>query len=84
MASVTEIAGLEALSDMFVVSSEGARFPVHKVFLARFSLLFREMFASDEGGAQQGCHQEPGKKPELQLSDLNSKELEALIRCTVF
>lgn len=45
MAGGANVSDLEYLSDLVLVSSDGERFLVHKVFVAKYSVFFRNMFS---------------------------------------
>lgn len=84
---------LEYLSDLVLVSAEGDKFSVHKVFLAKYSGFFRELFSPISTGpstsadvgekrrrlemAQTGP--DSHKVLEVKMDDISSEILETLI-----
>lgn len=80
---------LEYLSDMVLISGDGVKINVHRVFLAKYSGFFRELFASGcsssrEQNAEisQSTRVESGSVPdkiELRLPEVSSEALRALV-----
>lgn len=67
---------LERLSDLVLVSSDGVEFRVHKVFLARSSPFFRELFST---AALDGGQIQVSDTTRLQLNELEAPQLETFL-----
>ena len=83
MAALADLcSGLEPLADLILVGSDGVEFPVHKFILAKYSMLFRDMFSSADSSSL-NPEQKNGSPelPRLQLSDMPGKDLEVFLTC---
>lgn len=66
---------LKSFADMTLVASDGIEFHVHKVFLARSSIFFREMFLSA------GSTSHLSESSRLQLSEFQGCDLREFLNC---
>lgn len=66
---------LAPLSDLVLIASDGSGFRVHKVFLARSSFFFRDMFLNAEGSSSFSS------TSRLNLDELQGSDLKDLLNC---
>lgn len=84
MEALNDLQSLEPLADLVLVSADGIEFRVHRVFLARSSLFFREMFSSGSKSSLEMVempNSDTNGLPRVQLPEFQGCALEIFLNC---